>query len=158
MNPEEYIMKFGGKIGGHMYLKDIGGFDEFLPYAHILLPEDGFEKIAAHMRTEERFMRGKIGPYIVRGSHPNDHEGFVDALKTVGDVDTIDGLAKAIAEIRESANAPTVYDYSEYEGQPYDGKIRIMVAVQMQPRWAKRGSVIEHPHEKGTTIADVITP
>ena len=91
---------------------------------------------------------------IVRGTHPNDYEGLVDALKTYKDVRDQFDLEFAIEQIREHAQSDAVRTYNEYEGQEYDGKVAIM--IQPQNPSLKRGSLVEHPHERGTYLIDFV--
>ncbi len=160
-NPADYIAKWGGKIGGHLFLKSIGGFEQHLPEALFLGPDEGYERI--------RGMATELGmfPVIVRGSHPNDHEGLVDVLETetAGGEGVLEGV---IRKIRENANCEAVHSYSRYEGRPYDGKTRIMVARETtdldkyfedeESVAAMRGNAIEHPHQKGTYFVDIVYP
>ena len=76
MKPTEYIQKYGGKAGGYFYLRDIDGFEKHLPEMLAYLERDqDFSAIAD--KIPEEFPKA-----IARGSHPNDHEGLVDVLKT----------------------------------------------------------------------------
>ena len=169
LNPQGYIQKWGGKIGGHLYLRDMGGFEEFLPNADVLSPDQTFNDIKHKNRyltssiTNWKFISGI--PVIVRGSHPNDHEGLVDVIKTVKNVFTPEGIENAINDIKLNASFPLVKSYAEdFEGQPYDGKIRIMIADQLLNKnfldavHVDRGSIIEHPHQRNTYLIELIPP
>lgn len=168
LKPKDYIQKWGGKIGGHLYLKDIGGFDEFLPNADFLLSHQTFDDIKNKGRYNSGFIYSDVlenGPVIVRGSHPNDHEGLVDVIRSRKDINTKDKLIGIIKTIRDSANLSNVHLYNKYEGQSYDGNIRIMIADQLMDDYvfhsnisAERGSIIEHPHQKNTYIIEIATP
>src|SRR3989338_765653 len=145
--PSEYIQKYGGKAGGYFYLKDYGGFNLHLLPALFLSPDD------ADSPLDRDFLKS-FSQFIVRASHPNDYEGLVDVLKTeiVNDPSRLEEVCR---DIRQSANDSLVFSYSEYEGQPYDGKIRLMIHPYNGP---SRGSMVEHPHKKGTYLIDFIEP
>jgi len=59
--------------------------------------------------------------------------------------------------MRDRANHQEVFSYSEYEGQGYDGKLRIGVQPLNATVGAERGSIVEHPHERGTYLIDFVT-
>jgi hypothetical protein len=153
--PQSYINKYGGKAGGWFYLRDVGGFEGNLLPLHYIPPGVDVDDIGDLLPDNIQ------NNWILRGTHPNDHEGFVDILlsceiigfrekrKTV-----MDGIRNSTRRIRESAASPEVYDYSRYEGQAYDGK----VGVGIQPlNPGRRGSVVEHPHQRDTYLIDLVT-
>lgn len=149
MKPEEYIKRYGGKAGGYFFLRDFGGFERNLPETHAYLHRnEDFSAIADKVPVESNF------PMIARGSHPNDHEGLVDVLRTMSHIWTRDGLKDCIEIIRKDANHPLIFGYNEYEGQAYDGKVGIL--VQRQTPDGLKGSVVEHPHERGTLLIDYV--
>ncbi len=165
--PEDYVTRFGGKIGGYFFLKDLGKFEQFLPNADFLDWNEGFDKVQEKDRYRvSRFLTDdKFEPVIVRASHPNDHEGFVDVLESVANVRTPEELKRAVQRIRMQANRPEVFSYSAYEGRPYDGRTRIQIADQLMDDYgiygqkpAYRGSIIEHPHQRGTYVIEVSVP
>ena len=168
LDPRDYIQKWGGKIGGHLYLRDIGGFEEFLPEADFLEPEQSFESVKSKRRYMESWMSDhKFADglrMIVRGSHPNDHEGLVDVIQSRGDIRTRKDVEDAIKVIRWEANQPKVFSYNKFEGQPYDGRIRIQISDQLSDVYiakegvAIKGSVVEHPHKRETYIVEVAIP
>lgn len=167
LDSKDYIAKFGGKIGGYFFLKDFGGFEQFLPNSDFLDWDKDFEAVQGKNRYRvSRFLTdGKFEPVIVRAGHPNDHEGFVDVLDSISNIRTPEELKRAIERIRTQANRPEVFSYSAYEGHPYDGKIRLQIADQLMDDYgiygqnpAYRGSVIEHPHQRGTYVVEVSVP
>ena len=147
MEARKYIDQFGGKAGGWFYLRDLGSIDKhLLPLIYLGRNQEISE---ATKQFPEEFSR-----HIVRGTHPNDHEGLVDALWTVKNVRFQFDLEFAIERIRESAQSEEMYSYNKYEGQEYDGKVAIM--IQPQNPSMKRGSLVEHPHERGTYLIDFV--
>src|SRR3989344_506652 len=147
MDAQEYVRQYGGKAGGLFYLKDIGGFDKhLLPLVYLARDQDISEALK---QFPEEF-----SPQIVRGTHPNDYEGLVDALKTKKDIRNQFDLEFAIEQIREHAQSEAVHSYNKYEGQEYDGNVAIM--IQPQNPSLKRGSLVEHPHERGTYLIDFV--
>ncbi|MFH1711358.1 MAG: hypothetical protein ABH840_03535 [Nanoarchaeota archaeon] len=147
MDAEKYVNQYGGKAGGWFYLKDTGGFEKhLLPLVYLARDHDISEALR---QFPEEFPR-----QIVRGTHPNDYEGLVDALKTHKDVKNQFDLEFAIEQIREHAQSEAVRSYNEYEGQEYGGNVAIM--IQPQNPSLKRGSLVEHPHERGTYLIDFV--
>jgi len=142
MNPEQYIQKYGGKAGGYFYLRDLGGFEKNLPPLIALIGRD--EEVPSEFNNI-------TGPVIARASHPNDIFGLVDILLTKN-VKDIQDLKKECESIRKHADHETVHSYSEYEGMKYDAKITIMIQKFMG---LGRGSILEHPHERGTFLIDI---
>lgn len=139
-----------------MFLKDMGGFDEFLPDAEFIGADEPFPK-----ERIRRLAPSKERSVIVRGSHPNDHEGLVDVLYTLKGVSSVEGVESAIKDIITKANLQEVFKYSAWEGQPYDGKIRMLVARQLRSFDGSvplTGLVVEHPHQRGTYIIETTVP
>lgn len=144
---EDYINLYGGKAGGWFYLRDLGGFDRnLLPLVYLAKDQD---ISVALEQFPENFER-----QIVRGTHPNDHEGLVDILRTKKDIETRFDLQYAIESIRENAQSEAVFSYNKYEGQDYDGKVAVM--IQPMNHSLKRGSLVEHPHKRETYLIDLV--
>jgi len=149
MNPDKYISTYGGKAGGIFFLRDFGGFEKnLLPIKFYLDGNQGFDEIRGSLPKHFENM-------IVRASHPNDYWGLVDVLDTVKNVGTLDELEEKIMQIRTAANSRDVLEYNRYENQSYDGKIRIFGQPQLG---GSRGSMIEHPHKRGTYLIDIVSP
>lgn len=148
MDPQEYVESFGGKGGGWFYHREIDGFDSHLLPLVFLEPDQDFGEVADQF--DETFE-----PQIARGTHPNDHHGLVDVLRSYPDIDHIFNLEDSIELMREAALESDVFSYSDYEGQSYDGKLRIMIQPQNP---GLRGSIIEHPHERETYLIDIVDP
>lgn len=147
MDAQKYINQYGGKAGGWFYLRDLGGFEkDLLPLVYL----DGKQAMSeATKQFPETFAE-----QIVRATHPNDYEGLVDALRTHKDVKNQFGLELAIEWIREEETSSLLRSYSEYEGQRFEGSVGIM--IQPQNPSLKRGSLVEHPHERGTYLIDLV--
>jgi hypothetical protein len=146
--PEPYIREFGGKAGAFFYLQEWGGFEQHMLPLDYLAPKENFSKIAHKFNDWNR-------RHIIRSTHPNDHEGLVDILHTEHRVQEKKEFPRVIKEIRKEANHPSVFEYSEYEGQPYNGKIGIMI----QPQGPHdRGNIIEHPHKRNVFLIDYVEP
>lgn len=155
MDSAEYINKYGGKAGGLFYLRDFGGFEAHLMPFYYLSPEIDVGEI------EGVLPRHIQDNWILRGTHPNDHEGFVDILdsdKLIGFDETrqtvLEKFKTYIEVLRDNAKRPEIFDYSKYEGQDYDGEIGIVIQP-LNP--GRRGSVVEHPNERGTYLIDIVT-
>ncbi len=156
MNPADYINKYGGKAGGWFYLRDFGGFEEHLLPLYFLPPGADVNEI------EDILPEPVQNNWILRGTHRNDHYGFVDIL----DSDKFFGFGESrkavminlmtkIKDMRDNAKRPEIFEYSEYEGQDYDGEIGIAI----QPlNTGMKGSVVEHPNERGTYLIDLVDP
>jgi hypothetical protein len=158
MDAKEYIKQYGGKAGGIIYLTELGGFEENLLPLYYIPPERDPDNIRDLLPKNIKDMN-----WILRGSHPNDHEGLVDILET----DKVIGFEKPegvvmdtfwnnISCMRDNADHPEVHKYSEFEGQPYDGKIGIAVQP-FNPSKFGNGSIIEHPHERETYLIDFVS-
>ena len=88
--PQQYIQEWGGKIGGHLFLLDREGFESYLPDAIFLNPDEDFDIRDAGRKYDEFFGTFRfVTNYIVRGSHPNDHEGLVDVIESFGNTSFI---------------------------------------------------------------------
>lgn len=148
MNPQEYIKKYGGKAGAWFYLRDFGGFERhLLPLVYLDANRD-FSAIEEEFPTT-------FPKKIVRATHPNDYEGLVDILITHENIQHIQSLKDSINVVRKEAKLENVISYNAYEGQPYDGNVGIMVQPQND---GVRGSIVEHPHERGTYLIDFVDP
>src|SRR3989338_3680674 len=69
-------------------------------------------------------------PVIVRGSHPNDYHGFIDVIPTVRDVETVQGLERAVKKIESRMYDPTVKAHCDDWGQPYSPEVHILLQEQ----------------------------
>src|SRR3989338_6428078 len=155
MDAQEYINKYGGKLGGWFFLRDIGGFERYLLPLYYVLPDmDGYS-------LEKILPKNIVDNWILRASHPNDHEGLVDILESPTVIGfneprnvVLDLFKTKIQWMRDESNKPEIFAFSEYEGQKYDGKIRIGI----QPlNHGQRGSIVEYPHERDTYLIDLVT-
>lgn len=93
------------------------------------------------LREEFRAMRK---PVIVRGSHPNDYEGFVDVVPTVKGVDSWSGLERAVATIEKKMRGEDVRIHAADWGQSYSPETHILVQEQSPSPIA--GTMLRHPH------------
>ncbi len=150
LNPNDYIQKYGGKAGGYFYLKDLGGFEKHLLPAVYLAA--GQEVSEIEKDVEPLFSHS--GKIIARGTHPGDHEGLVDVLRTEAQIKTSEELVKKVEVIRGLAKHELILAYAQYENSGYDGNIGILIQAMNTSR--RRGSMVEHPHEKGTYIVDIV--
>ncbi len=85
---------------------------------------------------------------VIRACHPLDVVGMVDVLPTEFSTytDRI-SLEQRIEMVLDASRGPKFKSYMEYEtGNPFDGKVGILVQDHGGD-W--KGSMIEHPHEKG---------
>ena len=155
MDAQEYINMYGGKLRGWFFLKDIGGFERnLLPLFYV--PPD------MDVRSLDGLLPDEISNnWILRASHPNDHEGLVDILDSPKVIEfdkprnvVIGAFKTNIKVMRGNTVKPEVIAYNEYEGQKYDGQIRVGIQP-LNP--GNRGSIIEHPHERGTYLIDLVT-
>lgn len=83
-------------------------------------------------------------PLIVRGSHPNDMHGYIDALPTVRDVTTEQELNDAIQLIKATASSDALRMHSADWGQPFTPEVHVL--IQEQSRSNIAGSMLRHPH------------
>ena len=156
MNGQDYIHKYGGKLGGWFLLKDIGGFENHLLPLYFVPYDMDVQNI------NEILPRNLQDNWLFRGSHPNDHKGLVDILDSPRVTgwdkprDMVLYAFKANIEVmRDNANKQEIFDYSEFEGQRYDGRVNIGI----QPfNIGSGGNIVEHPHERGTYLIDVGCP
>ncbi len=149
-NPNDYIQKYGGKAGGYFYLKDLGGFEKHLLPAVYLAHDQEFSDI-------EKDVAGLFAhseKLIARGTHPGDHKGLVDILRTEAQIKTSEELVKKVEVIRGLAKHELILAYAQYENSGYDGNIGILIQAMNTSR--RRGSMVEHPHEKGTYIVEIV--
>jgi len=148
---KEYLDELGGsKSGAYQYLCDAHPeLRKHLPTGSRYLPPGGdVENFLKKLDMSKR--------KIVRGCHPLDVHGMVDVIYTAVDQRDIRQVRDAIRKILDVAQDPKVHSYMEYEsGKPFDGKVGILVQNYYG---TERGSIIEHPHEKGTYRVEYVNP
>lgn len=83
-------------------------------------------------------------PVIVRGSHANDWEGYIDVLPTRRDVVTEDQLFDGIKEIKQCAASKELEIHSRDWGQPFTAEVHVL--LQEQSPSPLSGSMLRHPH------------
>lgn len=139
---KEYLLKHGGgKAGAYQYLCDTQ------------------PRLLHHLPTGTRYFEpgGDIEkfldtvdfrkPKVVRGCHSSDITGMVDVIPTHLRVEGRDNVRFSIQRLLEDVQDPDVRSFIEYEsGKPFDGKVGILVQDYCG---GERGSIIEHPHERG---------
>lgn len=139
---KEYLADMGGsKSGAHAFLQDTQPelHDHLPPNTHYLAPGEDVKKF-----LDKVSFRNQV---VVRGCHALDVTGMVDVVPTEVGVSGREQVRKAIASVLESARSDDVKSYMEYEsGMPFDGEIGILVQDYCK---GVRGSIIEHPHERG---------
>lgn len=86
-------------------------------------------------------------PVVVRGSHPNDWQGYIDVLPTFLNVDTEQDFEYAITKIKATAASDAVRAHAEDWGQPFSPEVHIL--VQEQHSSSLIGSMLRHPHVLG---------
>ncbi len=148
---KEYLEQLGGsKAGAYQYLHDAHPeLRKHLPTGTAYLPPDGnVDEFLKRVDTSKR--------KIVRGCHPLDVNGMVDVVCTCPDQRDIREVRGAIGKVLSVAQDADVRSYMEYEsGKPFDGKVGVLV----QNYYGKeRGSIIEHPHERGVYRVEHVTP
>jgi len=89
-------------------------------------------------------------PVIVRGSHRNDYEGFIDVVPTYRNVNDFRELENAVRYIEGATESDDVRVHCEDWDQPYTPKVHIL--VQEQSRSAIVGSMLRHPHDRKQLI------
>jgi hypothetical protein len=147
LNPQQYIKTYGGKAGGWFFLRDFGGFNlNLLPVVFLAAGEP----IKRIYEQPPQFFDKQT---IVRATHTNDHEGLVDVLYTSGPINEQKLIKRKIALARRRAKTPEVFAFNRYEGNPYDGKVHVMI---QRYNHGDSGSIVEHPHERGTFLIDIV--
>lgn len=83
-------------------------------------------------------------PVIVRGSHANDWEGYIDVLPTKRDVSTEDQLFRAIKDIKRRATEKDLEIHAADWNQHFTPEVHIL--LQEQSSSPLSGSMLRHPH------------
>jgi hypothetical protein len=83
-------------------------------------------------------------PVIVRGSHPNDYQGFIDVVPTKRDVNTWEELEEAVKYIYRTMKSEDVKIHAEDWGQVHSPEVHILLQEQVTNIV---GSMIRHPHD-----------
>lgn len=118
-----------------------------------ILSEKGFPTPKSHYLYEADLSNQKLiaaafrdlsKPLIVRGSHPNDWHGYIDALPTVRDVSSEENLQQAINTIRETAASDILHRHAHDWGQSFSPQVHVL--VQEQSSSPITGSMLRHPH------------
>lgn len=86
-------------------------------------------------------------PLIVRSSHPNDWEGYIDVLPTIRGVTSVEELVYAIDLIKAVAASEELAIHAEDWGQLHSPEVHIL--LQEQARSSLIGSMVRHPHTQG---------
>ncbi len=89
-------------------------------------------------------------PVIVRGSHKNDYQGFIDVIPTIKDVHNIRQLEDAVKYIEQIMLIPDVKVHCEDWKQDYTPEVHIL--LQEQSPSSSIGSMIRHPHTRRVHI------
>jgi hypothetical protein len=85
-------------------------------------------------------------PVIVRGSHANDYDGFIDVIPTYRDIHDFRELEEAVRNIERVTESDAVRVHCDDWGQPYTPEVHIL--VQEQSPSPILGSMIRHPHDR----------
>ncbi len=136
----------GGKAGAHSYLMErCPELRENLPTntAHYVPGETSKDNFLEQLRGEY--------PKIVRPCHPRDTEGLVGVMPW-RIARTIEDVSRAIDDVLSFADSDRFHHfYSQEFSTPtervsYDGNISVLVQD-----WCggERGTIIEHPHQRG---------
>lgn len=154
------VLRGGSKAGAYEYLY------ETQPQLRKHLPKDA--KYLSPGEDVRKFLDGVnlSMPKVIRGCHPLDFVGMVDVIDTEKDIFGRFGVINAIGRVREQAQNAKVKSFVEYEsGEPFDGEIGIQVAdyYNFQDAFGnvhscKRGSIVEHPHERGIYRICMVSP
>ncbi len=141
-NAEMYLRELGGsKPGAYGYLQDTQ------PHLHGHLPTG--TKFLESGEDIDRFLKGYDCnvPKVVRGCHWKDVSGMVDVVPTEIDVLGKESVRENIFKVLDAAQDKDVKSFVEYEsGEKFHGDIGVLVQDFCG---SERGSIIEHPHQKG---------
>lgn len=144
-NPDAktYLDELGGsKSGAHAYLNDAE------PELQKHLPSGA--KYCASGEDIDKFLKKGLDysiPKIVRGCHRFDVNGMVDVIPTEINITGKENVRAAILSVLNTAQDPEVKSFVEYEsGETFHGDIGVLVQDFCG---RERGSIIEHPHQKG---------
>lgn len=86
-------------------------------------------------------------PKVVRGCHRLDVDGMVDVIPTEINITGKENVRDVIFTVLNAAQDSGVKSFIEYEsGETFYGDIGVLVQDFCGP---ERGSIIEHPHQKG---------
>lgn len=132
------IEVWGGKIAATMALQE-AGFP--VPESRYLAFQDLENKALVGNAFQELSARG---PVIVRASHPNDWNGYVDVLPTMLDVRTEEQLLRAIATIKDVAASDALRIHAEDWGQSFSPEVHVL--LQEQSPSPIVGAMMRHPH------------
>lgn len=153
-NPDakSYLDELGGsKSGAYAYLNDAQ------PEIRKHLPA-GTKYLASGEDIDE-FLRKDVDcsvAKVVRGCHKLDVDGMVDVIPTEMNITGRENVRDAIFSVLDAARNPEVKSFVEYEsGETFHGDIGVLVQDFCG---RERGSIIEHPHQKGVFRICHVTP
>jgi len=84
-------------------------------------------------------------PVILRGSHPNDYDGFVDVVPTTTGIQRFEQVEDAVRRAEERMRQDDVKIHCEDWGQPYSPEVHFLIQEEGSP---VKGSMIRHPHDR----------
>ncbi len=84
-------------------------------------------------------------PVIVRGSHVNDWDGFIDVVETIDDLSNFSDVIRAVESIERCIDNDKVRLHCEDWGQKFTPKVHVLMQEQGSNI---RGSMIRHPNNK----------
>lgn len=138
MNIEECIQRGGSKLEITRTIIE-KGLDAQIPVPRSAWKYYG-EPLDPFLKQIASFQR----PLIVRGSHPNDYNGFIDVIPTVRNVITNHDIERAIRKIEYAMREEEVKIHCADWGQMYTPEAHILVQEQISCDFA--GTMLRNPH------------
>lgn len=149
MNLERLIARGGSKLEITRAIID-WGFETEIPVPRSVYKYYG-RPLDPLLKEIASFQR----PLIVRGSHPNDWEGFIDVIPTIKDAMTQRDLEAAIRKIETAMKQEEVRIHCEDWGQPYTPEAHILIQEQVPCYYI--GSIVRHPNT-GSLLLEYTDP
>lgn len=140
----------GSKAGAHSFLR------ENRPQLEGNLPAGTVHYVPGE-GSKDHLLGSLDGTYpkIVRMCHLMDVEYLINSVPSVV-AETREQVSEAVDKILRFAESPEFKAYFEYDiGGAYDGKMSVLVQDWCGP---KKGSILEHPHQRGIYRISHVSP
>lgn len=136
MLSNEEIQKYGGKVA---ILNHMGERIPSLSIPRYVVKSHGDP--TKSLKSDFNAMRK---PVIVRSSSPYEYGDFEGIFDSVRDVDSFDGLERAVRTVEESAVSNRAKKYAKQNGFSIDGKMHVI--LQEQSPSIFNGAMMRHPN------------
>ena len=138
MNINDLVQRGGSKLEMTRAIID-WGFEREIP-----VPRSVFKYYGQPLDAVLKQVAPLQRPLIVRGSHPNDWEGFIDVIPTIKNVTTHQELEAAIKKIEDAMKQEDVKIHCQDWNQQYSPEAHILIQEQIPLYFI--GSMVRHPH------------